>query len=117
MSRWLLLLVVLAITGCTSAPPRESAALPLRWMASPSFDARRPTYVILHHTSNTAVEPALRTLTDPARQVSAHYVVGREGELYQLVDERQRAWHAGVSRWGSQADLNSVSIGIELDND
>ena len=71
---------------------------------------------MLHHTSNDAARDALRTLTDPAREVSAHYVVGRDGALYQLVDERHRAWHAGVSRWGAITDLNSVSIGIELDN-
>jgi N-acetylmuramoyl-L-alanine amidase len=49
--------------------------------------------------------------------VSAHYLVDREGAIYQLVDERKRAWHAGVSRWGADTDVNSSSIGIELDND
>jgi N-acetylmuramoyl-L-alanine amidase len=48
--------------------------------------------------------------------VSAHYLVGRDGIIYQLVDERARAWHAGKSQWGSDTDLNSSSLGIELDN-
>ena len=58
----------------------------------------------------------MRTLTDPQRRVSAHYVIGRDGAVYQLVDERARAWHAGESKWGADTDLNSASLGIELDN-
>jgi N-acetylmuramoyl-L-alanine amidase len=85
-------------------------------VASPSFDQRRPQYVILHHTSNPTAAQALATLTDPERMVSAHYLVARDGTIYQLVDERDRAWHAGTSRWGSDTDINSSSIGIELDN-
>jgi N-acetylmuramoyl-L-alanine amidase len=48
--------------------------------------------------------------------VSAHYVIARDGTVYQLVDERARAWHAGDSLWGGMTDLNSASLGIELDN-
>ena len=103
------------LAACAPAPVRTSLAS--RWTPSPNFDARRPDFVIIHHTSNGAIEPALATLTNPARQVSAHYVVERDGTLYQLVDERRRAWHAGDSRWGFDTDLNSASIGIELDND
>lgn len=72
--------------------------------------------VVLHHTTNPTAEKALRTLRDKAREVSAHYLVGRDGRLYQLVDERHRAWHAGISSWGSISDINALSIGIELDN-
>ena len=86
------------------------------WVPSPNFDERRPNFVIIHGTSNDTVERALHTLTDPERKVSAHYLIGRGGEIIQLVDERQRAWHAGASRWGMLTDLNSASIGIELDN-
>ncbi len=88
----------------------------VRWVPSPNFDQRSPNFVVLHQTSNDTAEHALRTLTDPARKVSAHYLVGRDGVLYQLVDERARAWHAGASYWGGLTDLNSASIGIELDN-
>lgn len=86
------------------------------WRPSPNFDDRRPNFVILHQTTNATAEQALRTLTDPARKVSSHYLIGRDGAVFQLVDERQRAWHAGQSWWGGNTDLNSSSIGIELDN-
>ena len=106
--------LALVLAGCAPAPSRIGARA--QWTPSPSFNERRPNIVVLHHTSNDTVRDALRTLTDPAREVSAHYLVGRDGSLHQLVDERHRAWHAGDSRWGAISDLNSVSIGIELDN-
>jgi N-acetylmuramoyl-L-alanine amidase len=90
--------------------------LPSVVRASPNVDERRPNFVILHYTSSNAAERGLRTLTDPASKVSAHYLVGRDGRLYVLADERARAWHAGVSYWGGNRDINSASIGIELDN-
>jgi N-acetylmuramoyl-L-alanine amidase len=102
------------IVGACAAPVRTT--LPGEWIASPNFGERRPNFVVLHHTTNATVERALRTLTDPRREVSSHYLIGRDGRLYQLVDERQRAWHAGASYWGGNTDLNSSSIGIELDN-
>ena len=86
------------------------------WLPSPNFDERRPGFVIIHHTSSDTAARAIRILTDSASRVSAHYVIGRDGRLVQLVEERSRAWHAGDSRWGGNADLNSSSIGIELDN-
>jgi N-acetylmuramoyl-L-alanine amidase len=73
--------------------------------------------VIVHHTSKSTAEEALDVLTNRDRKVSAHYLIGRDGKLFQLVDEAARAWHAGESYWGGQHDLNSASIGIELDND
>ena len=109
-------LAVAAAAACTPIPPRFAPGVPVRWVASPNFDLRRPQYVILHHTSDDTAQQALATLTDPARRVSAHYLVGRHGTVYQLVDERDRAWHAGASRWGADTDINSASIGIELDN-
>jgi len=60
---------------------------------------------------------ALARLCDPATEVSAHYLIGRDGTLWQLVDERLRAWHAGAGFWQGRDDVNSRSIGIELDND
>jgi len=99
-----------------------AACVPLRqgrdagWQPSPNFDARRPNFVILHQTTNDTAEKALATLTDPRRKVSAHYLIARDGAVLQLVDEAARAWHAGESWWGSMTDLNSASIGIELDN-
>lgn len=88
----------------------------IRQVASPNFDERRPNLVILHYTSNDSLEPALHTLTDATRKVSAHYLIGRDGAILQLVDEGKRAWHAGASWWGGLSDVNSLSLGIELDN-
>lgn len=109
-----LALAALALAACAPLPQR--AGVPTRWVPSPSFDLRRANYVILHHTSNDSAQEALETLTDRSQAVSAHYLVSREGIIYQLVGEQARAWHAGKSRWGADSDLNSSSIGIELDN-
>ncbi|MFN7087975.1 MAG: N-acetylmuramoyl-L-alanine amidase [Burkholderiales bacterium] len=107
-------LLVLAIAACAPLPPRTS--LPVEGRPSPNFDQRRPNFVVIHHTSDDAAEQALRTLTDPLRRVSAHYLIARDGRIFYLVDELARAWHAGESYWGGNRDLNSASIGIELDN-
>lgn len=104
------------LAACTTTPAPLGPGIPTVWRASPNFDERRPNLVILHHTSDDTVEEAMVTLTSPLRKVSAHYLVGRDGRIFQLVDERARAWHAGVSYWGGQTDINSASIGIELDN-
>jgi len=109
-----LLALSLVLTAC--APIAQRAGIPTKWQASPNFNDRRPNFVILHHTSDDTVDQALRTLADPMRPVSAHYLVGRDGTIIQLVDERARAWHVGESKWGSDTDLNSASLGIELDN-
>lgn len=109
--------MVLALSAAACAPLPQRAGIPTLWQASPSFDQRRPNFVILHHSGSAAAALALRTLTDPARRVSAHYLVGRDGTVFQLVDERARAWHAGASYWGGTRDVNSVSLGIEVDND
>ncbi|HJW25224.1 MAG TPA: N-acetylmuramoyl-L-alanine amidase [Rhodocyclaceae bacterium] len=109
-------LAALLVAACTTAPPHLGTGLPAAWRGSPNFDERHPNLVILHHTSDDTVDEAMATLTTAERKVSAHYLVGRDGRIYQLVDERARAWHAGVSYWGGQTDINSASIGIELDN-
>ncbi len=113
-----LALVTLTLAACSTppAPLLPHADLPVIVRPSPNFDERRPNYVVLHYTSNDSAEPALRTLTDPASKVSAHYLIARDGKTLALVDERARAWHAGVSYWGGDRDVNSASIGIELDN-
>jgi len=106
-------LVLFSAAGCVMQPEiRQSGAA---WVPSPNFDERRPNFVIIHGTTSDTVDHALRTLTDPERKVSAHYLIGRDGAVIQLVDERMRAWHAGASRWGMLSDLNSASIGIELE--
>lgn len=115
-----IVLLTLLISACTSLPQQKGLPrytnLPLTERPSVSFGARRPNFVILHHTADNTAEDSLRTLTRPQFEVSAHYLIGRDGTLYYLVDELARAWHAGEAYWGGTTDLNSASIGIELDN-
>ena len=106
--------MALILSACAPAPQRTG--IPAQWLASPNFDERKPNFVIIHHTSNDSADQALRTLANPVRSVSAHYLIGRDGVVVQLVDERARAWHAGESKWASNTDINSASLGIELDN-
>lgn len=87
---------------------------------SPNFGARRggaqPELVVLHYTAMQSAQAALERLCDPAAEVSAHYLISETGHIWQLVDEAQRAWHAGAGRWRDISDVNSHSIGIELAN-
>jgi N-acetylmuramoyl-L-alanine amidase len=85
---------------------------------SPNFDERLspPDMVVLHYTGMETGEAALVRMRDPKAKVSAHYMIEEDGRLYRLVPEERRAWHAGVSFWKSERNLNQVSIGIELVN-
>jgi N-acetylmuramoyl-L-alanine amidase len=114
MLRGLAVLLLATLTACAPLPAGQGRGA--LWQPSPNFDQRRPNYVILHQTTNDNAATALATLTDPQRKVSAHYLIGRDGAVMQLVDETSRAWHAGESWWGGLTDLNSATIGIELDN-
>ena len=94
----------------------NNPAINSKWYASPNFNLRKPTYVIIHHTAQTSKEQTYFTFSLARTQVSSHYVIGRDGSVVQLVNDYLRTWHAGNSKWGSNEDLNSVSLGIELDN-
>ncbi len=85
---------------------------------SPNFDQRRgpPDMVVLHYTGMQTGAEALERLRDAEAKVSAHYMIEEDGRIYQLVPEERRAWHAGVSFWKGEQDVNAVSIGIELVN-
>jgi N-acetyl-anhydromuramyl-L-alanine amidase AmpD len=83
----------------------------------PRRDGLRPELVVLHYTAMTDAGAAERALCDPAREVSCHWLIARDGTVTALVDEERRAWHAGAGSWGGRGDVNSRSIGIELDND
>ena len=92
----------------------------MKQIPSPNFNARaehvKLDYVVLHYTGMTDTESAIKRMTDPAAKVSAHYLIDEEGALVQMVEETERAWHAGISFWKNQTDMNSASIGIELSN-
>ena len=85
---------------------------------SPNFDARRapPDMVVLHYTGMTSGPAALERLRDPAAKVSAHWLVEEDGRVFALVPEERRAWHAGVSCWRGERDVNAASIGVEIVN-
>lgn len=85
---------------------------------SPNWDERAlpVSMVVLHYTEMSGPEPALKKLTDPTSKVSAHYLITEAGEVIRIVDEAKRAWHAGSSYWRGVRDVNSASIGIELDH-
>lgn len=79
-------------------------------------DGQRPNMLILHYTGMPDEGEALQWLCNPVSQVSAHYFVFEDGRVLQLVPESRRAWHAGVSFWDGETDINSCSIGIEIAN-
>ncbi|MDK3073668.1 N-acetylmuramoyl-L-alanine amidase [Sedimentitalea sp. JM2-8] len=92
----------------------------MRWRPSPNFgprrDGLRPELIVLHYTAMETAEAALARLCDPAAEVSAHYLIAGDGRVWQMVREEMRAWHAGAGAWRGRGDVNSRSIGIELDN-
>jgi N-acetylmuramoyl-L-alanine amidase len=87
---------------------------------SPNFGPRKggltPSIIVIHYTAMDSAEAAIQRLCDPAFEVSAHYLVASTGQITRMVAEDQRAWHAGAGSWCGQDDINSRSIGIELDN-
>jgi N-acetylmuramoyl-L-alanine amidase len=95
-------------------------SLDLENVPSPNFGARaegKPIdMLVLHYTGMASAERALKWLCDPESSVSAHFLVFEDGRVAQLVDERDRAWHAGKSFWAGESDVNSRSIGIEIAN-
>ncbi len=112
---YLLLLLLLSACAHTPVPMHNPLA---QWVPSPTADARRAVIIVLHATEQHSVQQSLDTLrtANSKGPVSAHYLIGKDGVTYQLVDDGARAWHAGGGRWGTITDLNSASIGIEIDN-
>lgn len=87
---------------------------------SPNIEPRRiagrPSILILHYTGLFDIEKAIDWLSRPESKVSCHYVITSDGEIVQMVAESERAWHAGLSSWHGETDINSASVGIEIDN-
>ncbi|MDQ0326648.1 N-acetylmuramoyl-L-alanine amidase [Rhodopseudomonas julia] len=89
------------------------------WQPSPNFNSRNGEPVdilLLHYTGMEKEDEALARLRDPHAQVSCHYLVRTDGTRLRLVDEKERAWHAGRSSWNGASDINARSIGIEIAN-
>ncbi|MEO6670723.1 MAG: N-acetylmuramoyl-L-alanine amidase [Ferruginibacter sp.] len=108
------------IARTISQAPKDNALDSLaenkNWIGTVNFGMRKPNFVILHHTAQNSCEKTLQTFTKDSSQVSAHYVICKDGTLHHMLNDYLRAWHAGIGKWGNTTDINSTSIGIELDN-
>lgn len=91
----------------------------MKVLKSPNFDERQNgkiKYLILHYTGMATGKEALERLCSKEAKVSAHYLIEEDGEIFLLVKEEKRAWHAGISKWEEDVGLNDLSIGIEIVN-
>jgi len=86
------------------------------WIGSVNFGIRKPNFVVIHHTAQDSLAQTIKTFFSTKAGTSAHYVISRDGKVVHMVNDYLRANHAGVSKGGKDTDLNSSSIGIELDN-
>lgn len=109
-------LILYKDTLSTKKPVVLSNGITTEWISTVNFNLRKPNFIILHHTAQDSLSQTLKTFTVTRTQVSAHYVIGEDGRVIQMVNDYLRAWHAGNSTWGKNTDINSSSIGIELDN-
>jgi N-acetylmuramoyl-L-alanine amidase len=82
----------------------------------PRRNGARPSMLLLHYTGMASAEKACEWLCTGESRVSCHYLVDEEGRITQMVGEAMRAWHAGDSYWAGETDINSASIGIEIQN-
>jgi len=85
---------------------------------SPNFNKRKYNkinLVIIHYTALDSISDSIKYLCAKKNKVSSHYVISEKGQIYNLVSENKRAWHAGQSYWKEDTDINSSSIGIEID--
>lgn len=91
-------------------------ATPPKWVGTTNFSLRRPNMIIIHHTAQNNCAQTLQTFTKPSKSVSAHYVICEDGTVHHMLHDYLRVWHAGTGKWGNNSDINSSSIGIEIDN-
>jgi len=139
MKRLLGVIILFILSGCSTNPYKTSnksykkqtkayakllSAYPLKdsitnspyFIGTTNFNLRKPNFIILHHTAQNSCEQTLETFTHVKSQVSAHYVICKDGTVHHMLNDYLRAWQAGVSKWGNATDINSLSIGIEIDN-
>lgn len=97
-----------------------NSPLVARVHASPNFEPRKgtaaPDILLLHYTGMQSADAAIEWLARPASRLSSHYVIDTDGTITQMVAEDMRAWHAGVAVWAGETDINSRSIGFEIQN-
>jgi N-acetylmuramoyl-L-alanine amidase len=96
--------------------PLKDSIVNGNWVGTTNFNMRKPNLVVIHHTAQNSCEQTLKTFTLPRTQVSAHYVICKNGTIHHMLNDYLRAWHGGIGRWGNITDINSSSIGIEIDN-
>ncbi|MFD0795506.1 N-acetylmuramoyl-L-alanine amidase [Mucilaginibacter litoreus] len=106
------------ILAQTPATLVDSAGRPIpsEFIGTVNFNLRKPNYVVIHYTAQDSVQQTIRTFTMVKPQVSAHYVIGKDGKVIHMLNDYMRSWHAGAGKWGNVTDMNSSSIGIEIDN-
>jgi N-acetylmuramoyl-L-alanine amidase len=97
-------------------PLKDSMTNSSSFIGTTNFNLRKPNFVILHHTAQNSCEQTLATFTTLKSQVSAHYVICKDGTVHHMLNDYFRAWQAGLGKWGNATDINSLSIGIEIDN-
>ena len=97
-------------------PAGQTMSTAREWVGTTNFNLRKPNIVVIHHTAQNSCDQTLKTFTMTRTQVSAHYVICKDGIVHHMLNDYLRAWHGGIGRWGNINDLNSASIGIELDN-
>ena len=100
----------------TQYPVKDSVNNVPNWIGTTNFNMRKPNFVIIHHTAQNSCDQTLKTFTTVRSQVSAHYVICKDGTVHHMLNDYLRAWQAGISKWGNATDINSLSIGIEIDN-
>ena len=105
-------------------PPKNadnwSGMIGYRMVPSPNFN-QRPSgaivdTIVVHSTAQHSLENTVKVFQDPLSRVSAHFVVGKDGTIVQMVPLTERAWHAGVSEFHGVPGVNDYSIGIEISN-
>ena len=104
------------LTDSVALTDSSGRSIPSEWVGTTNFNLRKPNYVVIHYTNQKTSDETLKTFTLPKTEVSAHYVIDKNGKIYHMLNDYLRAWHAGVGKWGNNTDVNSSSIGIELDN-
>ena len=89
------------------------------FLNSPNYEQRKSRkikYIIVHYTGMKSSTESLKRLLSKKYKVSSHYFINEYGKIIQLVKDHNIAWHAGISFWGTDKNLNSKSIGIEIQN-